>query len=402
MTKRAFTLLEALIAVSLGAAIITAAASALRLGAHSVTVADRLSRENALMRAGMTEAHREVDFWTLYDDPDQAQRQRLRPSGRFGPTVARGLPFSPLAADAGGVAVWPYAPAAGEAARGWDQGEPWAAADPKTWWRGNVIERPDSDYLRFGRYGIFANVHDSLLVTSPSRTTATGEILPAEYGDVQVARTWLYNQLEDFHRAIGFFALLDYLPANQIYATYTTSDVPRTNLGGMPGLWTSYDSMFVFRSWGRPLDLYGHCTGQDVHGMPAPRPDVTDADLWEQTRKPQVYEGYRMGGDTHRALMNIINNAQRLMPLRPTHWPDATLTVSRHISHSRFVTASRIALINPITGEQAHLSFTSFGTTLRGARQQRHRDGGWARWDDVPGSVPDPDLDTVGPARAHP
>ncbi|MBA3846936.1 MAG: prepilin-type N-terminal cleavage/methylation domain-containing protein, partial [Planctomycetes bacterium] len=389
MNARAFTLIELIIAMALGAIIITAAAASLRLGAHSVTIADRLSRENALMRAGMTEAHREVDFWTRYDDPDDAQRQRLRSTSPW--DAARGLPFTPLAASAaGGVAVWPRVVTSGEDARGWDPGEPWAAADPKTWWRGNVIERPETDYLRFGRYAIFANRDDALTIASPTRQTSNGDVCPGDYGDVAVAHTWLHNQLDGCHRAIGFFALLDYMPTNQIYATYARYQNGVTNLGGMPWLWTGYDTPFVFRAWGRPLDLYGHNTGGDVHGVPAPRPDVSDMQLWERTRHPQIYQAYQSGGDTHRILMDEIANRAGLTPLRPTSWPDVTLTVSRHISHSRFVTLSRIAVTSPVTGASAHLSFTSFGTSLRGARQQRHRDGGWSRWDDVPGSLPDP------------
>ncbi|HYE06249.1 MAG TPA: prepilin-type N-terminal cleavage/methylation domain-containing protein [Planctomycetota bacterium] len=395
MSARGFTLIELIIAMALGAIIITSAAAALRLGSHSVMVADRLSRENALMRAGITEAHREVDFWTRYDDPDDAQRQRLRAVSPW--ASARGLPFTPLAANASGGQVWPRVVAAGEDARGWDQGEPWAAADPKTWWRGNAIERPDSDYLRMGRYAIFANRDASVDVDSRTLTTSTGETVPGYYGQVAVAHTWLHNQLDGCHRAIGFFAMLDYMPANVIYATYEPHHA-RTNLGGMPILWTHWDSAFVFRAWGRPLDIYGHNTSGDIHGIPAPRPDVTDGELWERTRHPQVFAG----GDAHANLMKEIGNRAALTPLRPASWPDVTLTVSRHISHSRFVTLSRIVVTSPITGTSANLTFTSFGTSLRGARQQRHRDGGWARWDDVPGAASDPDLDTVGPPRAHP
>lgn len=67
--------------------------------------------------------------------------------------------------------------------------------------------------------------------------------------------------------------------------------------------------------------------------------------------------------------------------------------MQRFIKNTRFVNLARVTWTNPVNGQTSELSFTSFGTTLRGARQQRHPSGGWARWDND-GSANSPTLDS--------
>jgi len=78
---------------------------------------------------------------------------------------------------------------------------------------------------------------------------------------------------------------------------------------------------------------------------------------------------------------------------------------------NRFPTICRMRWGDPVTGQQVELQLTALGTTLRGARQQRHRDlPTWALWHGVsynlssgmqadfppgqPTKVNDPTLDT--------
>jgi prepilin-type N-terminal cleavage/methylation domain-containing protein len=66
----------------------------------------------------------------------------------------------------------------------------------------------------------------------------------------------------------------------------------------------------------------------------------------------------------------------------PAHWPKAEVTVKRFIKNARYVQLCTLRWTSPVTGASAELSFTGFGSTLRGARQQRCETptGGWAKW----------------------
>ncbi len=68
----------------------------------------------------------------------------------------------------------------------------------------------------------------------------------------------------------------------------------------------------------------------------------------------------------------------RLTPLRPAHWPDVGVEVRRFVEHGHPVTACVVRCRDAISGESFVLPFTCVGTTLRGARGQRHPDGGWS------------------------
>src|SRR4051812_35505396 len=91
--RRAFTLIELLLSIGLGAVLIYTTIAGVRVASQAVMVSSRLSTENALMRAGIATAHEEVDFWTTYDNPEAADAQRplKRPGGWAG------LSFQPFA-----------------------------------------------------------------------------------------------------------------------------------------------------------------------------------------------------------------------------------------------------------------------------------------------------------------
>jgi hypothetical protein len=79
---------------------------------------------------------------------------------------------------------------------------------------------------------------------------------------------------------------------------------------------------------------------------------------------------------------------------KPSHWPGLSVSNLRFMRTGAFINLNRITWTNPLTGQGTELSFTCFGTTLRGARQQRLRDEpGWA--DPFPSSgSPKPNLDS--------
>ena len=107
--RHGFTLIELMIAIGLGMLVIYTAVAGFRVASQSVTMANRLSLENALIRSGFQEAHNQMDFWTNLDDPDNTANQRLRGTVTMGtgggvgqklndigfdPTV--GFPFAPM------------------------------------------------------------------------------------------------------------------------------------------------------------------------------------------------------------------------------------------------------------------------------------------------------------------
>lgn len=60
-----------------------------------------------------------------------------------------------------------------------------------------------------------------------------------------------------------------------------------------------------------------------------------------------------------------------VLEVRPATWPPLTVSVARTLAFNRFRCVARVHWSSPLTGTAADLSFTPFGTGLRGARQQR-------------------------------
>lgn len=69
-----------------------------------------------------------------------------------------------------------------------------------------------------------------------------------------------------------------------------------------------------------------------------------------------------------------------LMPQRPEQWPALQVSASRLLVKGRQVNVYKVRWSDPVTGQIAELDFKLGGSSLRGARQQRARDGGWARF----------------------
>jgi prepilin-type N-terminal cleavage/methylation domain-containing protein len=65
--RRGFTLIELMIAITLGMLLVYTAIAGFRVASQCATISNRLSLENSLIRAGITEAHQQLDFWTNLD-----------------------------------------------------------------------------------------------------------------------------------------------------------------------------------------------------------------------------------------------------------------------------------------------------------------------------------------------
>jgi hypothetical protein len=124
------------------------------------------------------------------------------------------------------------------------------------------------------------------------------------------------------------------------------------------------------------------------------------------------------GGDTKRSIQaysqmqresqktdNILHNDELADPLlgrpallknKPENWPTMEVHVLRMIYNGKFVNLNRVIMTDSITGKTIQLSFAAFGTTLRGARQQRAEgaQGTPAGWADPFSITPSRNLDS--------
>ena len=364
--RAAFTLVELLISVSLGLVILGTVASGMRVASQAFTLVNRLAQENQLMRVGCEVAHDHLDYWTDIDDPEgPASNRPLRTRNASG-----GLPFTPMTDIAHYVAG-----ASRELDTGWNAADPWAAADPRTWWRGNLAATWGSNVI-FGRYSIFTNGVQS---------TAIGP--GGAYGTVTVAHSWLNNQIWSFYTALGYYGCFDYMPPNTIYECY----MPMNSSGG-----TNDDGEpLVLDRSGRfangegnqrfPYDLYRQTMSTAIGLVSPTATNAIDPNTHQQLYRLD-YTGASEGVFQH-FNADTTKRAGLLDGTGPGTWPSVTVAVQRFIKNSRFGNACRVVCTSPLTGEHAQLVWNGIGSTLRGARLQRGQAGGWAVWDDDPATV---------------
>ncbi|HYE04379.1 MAG TPA: hypothetical protein VEL07_02555 [Planctomycetota bacterium] len=462
---RAFSLIEALIAVALGMVIATAAWSALRVASQSMQSARRLAMTNELIAVGVQRAFAELDGWEAYDARfGAADGRRLRASSTppvatgGGRPLTLGLPFAPFARTVDGFApTWP-ATAYG---RGWQDDERlWAvsADNELTWWTGNKAESQETD-CRFGHYAIFGLSRlpaESAIAIDGGTSGAVGGWQPRNGGGVygvvdfgpeptppaanapvaayrHEAPGWLYNQIRGLGDALGWYGMIDYLPANAIvcYASRFQRMVGTTNWSASPGdatdaagrpiymiktfakanaAWqfpdkpwfvlqsfspnwvphgvdflTSYSAYGLVPVNGNQRDRIAPAMTTDeltFHHRSVARMESTDMPIgtWAANVSNDFLEpGYpdaadRVGSPALDDFMRRTTSASTLVPLRPTHWPEVSVSVARYLRLCRFSTQLAVGWTDPVSGGRADLRFTALGTTLRGARRQRGLD----------------------------
>lgn len=398
--RRAMTMIELIIAIGLGLAIAAVAATAVRAASVATTAGQRLACANALLREGVRRAHDNVDYWTDVDDPLDGTNQRLR-----GSAGGDGLPFTPF----GGAVAPRVANADPEQVRGWDRNQRWKPCDPATWWRGQVGESYFTD-LRFGRYGMFAN-------TGPRTMSITSDVaVGGTYGDVEVQHAWLYRQQRDLLKALQYYGACDYLPANTMYGIHTpylAAPLTRggwggdlddgTSRDGVPLLLTQFNSRWA-NADGDQQAVRGlwRLTADSAFAMvdPAHAPTANAATLVDELKRYYLVGFYANlnanDGSSWQAYSARTAVAKPLVALGPAHWPYVTVSTARSIRLRRFIAMSRVRWVDPVSGEHGQVAFSCMGTTLRGARQQRHANTGWARWDGPALATNDPTLDSYG------
>ena len=324
--------------------------------------------------------------------------------------------------------------------QGWDPSYSWAPHDPRTWTRANMAEKDRNNTGRGndeldslppfinGRYALFGNT------LSTAQTLAVYKIKPdynnpdptkkMEIKDLSYTgypnndiHSWYYNQLNGIYRAMGYAALADYLPANAIYTWYTTgTDI---TVGGMNRFGVHKDYKFTNRDGDQRTSRgiyrntysssYAYINPRSWDDYRVNPPPKDGKPMTGNTLRQRFYQAYDSdynastvdagggwkGGDDLRWMLSHTNWPESLIEERPHLWPDVQVSVGRLIKNAHHVAIARISRLSPYTGELIELTWSGLGSTLRGARQQRHQNTGWARWDNDPRSaIIDPTLDT--------
>lgn len=407
--RRGFTLIELMMALAMGTAIILIATAGVRAASLTMTAVNRLSFQNNLLREGFIAASNEVDFWLRVDDPGFPNRQPLRK-----PAVSNGghAPFTPFRQSwpTGKIGTKYYSDNnSTERMTGWNPSVmTWASADPRTWCRVNGAERassvtfPDPVHgrltsdLRFGDYSLFEHINPAGRNVSTTMYNAEG------------CRSWYGNQIKGALDAMGMYGLCAYLPSNTFWAYHGPAPLGALNtdlnLGNMPFAmlessgWISVKSGPYHQNFMR-----GRYLASRGASFPLPNPDPE-----KLKEMPANGYGRSLSSDPHRtywkvgnaikdkdttAMRNLLSSYlectkfdEDLMAIRPTEWPDIAINVHRYVKNSRMLNLCIIEIFDPTTSTRTSLPFTCFGTTLRGARQQRSpslANGGWATYNNA-------------------
>ena len=383
-SNHGFTLIELMISVTLGSLVVYTATAGFRVAAQSVTVANRLGVENAIMRAGLQQAHDRLDFWTDCDNPENLAEQKLRnPVGGLG---NGGLPFTPMKD------VFPYVHNTHpELVTGWNPKEKWSPSDSRTWWHNSLAQNHDTN-LMLGRYALFAN----------SKPNAN---IPV-YGSVTVPHSWLSNQIWGMHSALGFYGYCDYFPAGTMFGCSVYGETGPDS-GSMNDDGMAIFSLHGYFSFGANAvnSTKGLWRLSTFSGYGLVNPIYSGSDVASVQR--EVYNvGYSTG--TSAEVKNFLDKVNYSIPIissgGPAEWPKAEVSVGRMIKTARFISLCSVKMTSPFSGETVQLNFSSFSTSLRGARQQRALKGGWAKWDNALNLIPvnDYTLDDTPPPGAVP
>jgi len=354
---RGFTLVEMLVSMSIGGAICATAFVAIRVASQSVVAGNRLSVENQLLRAGIGAALEDLDAWTSHDDPAPGGDRPLRGASH---------PFFPLTqADDFN---FDYNPVRDPTA----SYEAWWRRDARLWFRNDPnIGTSYPGGTAIGDYSLFG--WDGY---------TDGTILGGE------EKRWRHRLVKEVNRNLGFYALIDYAPANMLYAHME----PRwdgkvlTAFEGVNSSNGGYGTM-VSRAWqeDKPHDFVCLLTGTFFTIVVPSRQtdplyasnDVNRAmfqSWWEfyMTGKVGPNTGWS-GNDGYTASGTKLT----MLPVRPSGWPDVTVRVRHYAANARQFHSATVMSQSPITGQVFKLFFTYTGTTLRGARRQRGLDGTW-------------------------
>lgn len=417
MNRRGFTLIELMLAIVLGSLVVYVAFAGIWVTSQTIVHANKLSLDNTIMRAGMQIAFDNTDFWTDRDDPtsalvsnqnlrvtapDKGIRYRNPNNGEYAPNtkIMRGQAFTPFSVSAAptgnpdcsptGYGASPPTPTTNsvvatgtnELSRGWDPNA-WHAAAARTWCYKIMIEshvvRDVPVQWRAYQEQMQGRYH---LIAAPGSTGITPPNHP-----------WQQGQATGLLHSLGIYGMMDYLPANTPLIAYAyvsnsvTANLPVTESEWTTAVeWTSgvgdYDESYKFGGdWqsGRGGGRYGVSHNG---GFSVPNRNIAAAQLSDFSGKNYILTVSGTGSYHHNNLQAtkgfeaMIKNSEYTDKVlrndnKPSHWPSLQVSSLRFIREGCFINLNRIVMTSSLTGQSMQISFSSFGTTLRGARQQR-------------------------------
>lgn len=355
--RRALTLVELMLAISLSLVLVYAAFTAFRVASAAITTCQRLSLENSLFRLGFIAGLEENDFWTAYDDPDDATKQPSRTrNGGTGDYVdintpslgSNGRPFVPLTLS--------------RSALSWD------VSDPNAWWRGGIDYRDT-----YGRFRELARIGH------PDKATMS-------------YRAWLPELADTLLNQVGAYGVSEYLPPHLPYGYYVSpsgtnssgvavgteggADFSRKAFKAFHAHWsTGTDSSTMGASAYYPRGRFGS-NGMVVIPRADSRQGTTAVGEWIDRGAQR--RGHPSSGDAWAWKTNLPNlrTKNALTELVPSAWPRLQVNVSHYMYFNQATNLIQINLVSPLTTEARQLSLVCTGTTLRGARMQRGLDTG--------------------------
>jgi prepilin-type N-terminal cleavage/methylation domain-containing protein len=314
--RTAFTLIELLIAMSLGLVVCLTAFAAVRSAGQAVTQVNRLSSENSLMRAGISAAFVEMDFWSQYDeaDPDRVLSADGNPFYKFD-YYANGLDLK------------------------------LEQHRSETLYRGCAASHFGAE--AYGKYQLHSNLAHPL----PDRR-------------------WEAHFLKTMSDHLGYYALADYAPANTIYSYYVdkeTGAIAERFTDRPASFGTFYPTYFPDHG---PADIH-RLTEAGGFSIATTYPCSQRAFCFWDAGIGGPMPGWDQGSMFDKCVAK-----PALMPIKPRHWPNLTVDIRHFIASYRSWNTAAIHITSPLTGQVFKLFMSVTGTTLRGARRQRDLDVG--------------------------
>lgn len=318
--RRGFTLIEMMIAIGLSSLLVLVAMAGLRVTAQTVSTANRMSMQNGMLRTAVVAANEEMDFWDTFDSRSDPARRPLRAIGR---------PFQPLDFTTPTTSI------------AFDH------SNPREWWNGHIWS---SNHKRWGDYSIFG------------KQGLTGDpLVPPE-------RQWRHLILPHLADNLGYFAAMDYLPANFIFGFYNSGGTIPTEFGSnSPGIGVGHFAT-KWRGRAQPKGKVevGHDSGLLLTTIPG--------NFLHPNSHRAIHSNN--GGDWHVNKVDKWDNFPSVdfLTNKPTAWPTVTIKTRVAYKFQNFIHESQISVQDPLSGETVSMRLRGLTTTLRGARRQRGLD----------------------------
>jgi type II secretory pathway pseudopilin PulG len=440
-TRFGFTLIEMMIAIGLGMLVIFIAMAGLRTAAQAVSKAQKLAVENAIIRAGISLALADTDFWLSHDNPNTAQTVLRNASPSTGVNY-QGMSFAPMKSPVfntaralaktfvsnGDLSQLPPMitdtlgsnVAIGDKLKNsiaWDP-DGWLPHDPRSWSRANLVERFSVESLPLIRNSVPVKNGDNVVRRGSPSLKSTSvrkrQLFGTYYSFFKSAindggQPWQNNQLERLKWTLGSYGMLEYLPANTPLVTYTSK---ANTTPASETIWL-ISPEWCYTSGLKPPRKYYLGTDSDngvhhandqigatssfVYAIARPYEVITRADDTLKIRNINylvdvcskryasnvaVGTAGKAGEDTLKDLLDQVDTDRPWLDryTAPETWPELRVSTIRHMHAGQFRCLNRITWIDNLTGKETQFSFTAFGTTLRGARQQRQPATAAEKW----------------------